>query len=320
MVRKSNAPRGPTKRQKERRTVKEQKARQKNEARFASAVRGSQASLLEQDFQFVTDTLQDNPRWIQPLAGLIRSGALNGILKDNFDEENASSVGPKWKGRAKTWLQLPLEMKVAMIEATGLSLQPDLRTDDFVKRAFQLQFWVGAGPKIPLKRTDIRQVSTLERFAKLRVESLGVNYLNLLNSKEPLKANMDLHIWSVTGNTLCCCALAKTEEDGLEYELLPLAKGDRWILSDRASPSCRVRSELKPNLYDFLCWDFFSDESSRELPDYESTWDEPDNEAAEDILSTSALTETGGAPTVVQTPVKPAGALKGSPSTASPQS
>ena len=80
MVRKSNAPRGPTKRQKERRTVKEQKARQKNEARFASAVRGSQASLLEQDFQFVTDTLQDNPRWIQPLAGLIRSGALNGIL------------------------------------------------------------------------------------------------------------------------------------------------------------------------------------------------------------------------------------------------
>ena len=80
MVRKSHAPRGPTKRQKERRALKELKLKQKNEARFASAVRGSQASLLDQDFQFVTDTLQENPRWIQPLAGLIRSGALNGIL------------------------------------------------------------------------------------------------------------------------------------------------------------------------------------------------------------------------------------------------
>ena len=51
------------------------------------------------DFSFSQETQQNTLAWVSPLAGLIRSGSVNGLLKDlaSHGDEASAPSGARWK-------------------------------------------------------------------------------------------------------------------------------------------------------------------------------------------------------------------------------
>ena len=260
--RKTLGPKKHTAKQIAREKAKELKRQEKNEQTFAKAVHSSKLGLLEADNKFIMDTLSENPKWIQPLAGLIRAGSLNGLLKDITLDMEVGPVGARWKGRCRKWSELPVDQMINMINATGVSMSEKARVDeDFVKKCFTTQFWVGEKTPLP-QRSDIRLVATLEKIAKTRVTLLKVNFLSSLNASDaldPLNPEQ-IALWDITANTLICRAFATKQEDYLEQELLKLPAGRTWKLSDAHSPECEVY-DSDDGPFRFSCLEFFKSET-----------------------------------------------------------
>ena len=263
--RKTLGPKKHTAKQIAREKAKELKRQEKNEQTFAKAVHSSKLGLLEADNKFIMDTLSENPKWIQPLAGLIRAGSLNGLLKDITLDMEVGPVGARWKGRCRKWSELPVDQMINMINATGVSMSEKARVDeDFVKKCFTTQFWVGEKTPLP-QRSDIRLVATLEKIAKTRVTLLKVNFLSSLNASDALDPlNPDqIALWDINANTLICRAFATKQDDYLEQELLKLPAGRTWKLSDAHSPECEVY-DSDDGPFRFSCLEFFKLETKLE--------------------------------------------------------
>ena len=309
MPRKSGGIRTPCRKALERRAKKAEKRSIKNEQKFASAIQSSKASLVESDHQFVLSTLEDNPKWIQPLAGLIRSGCLNGILKEHTFE-GPELVGPRWKGRARKWLDIPVDMQLTMIEATGVK-KPDKSSDqpEFVPRCFMSQFWVGQKAPIP-QRSDIRLVSTLEKLARARVKELNLNYLDKFKDgmDNLLKDPNEMAVWELEGNKLVLRGLAQNPEDYKEHELAAAPKGQSWHLSDPFSPDCHLTTDKKSSMWDFLALDLLNEDQDQDeyILDPNRKWAEDGLEAEhfDETRSEYSLLTATGAPSEMETPAK----------------
>ena len=297
MARKSGGLRTPSKKALERRAIKAEKRSVKNEQRFASAVQSSKASLVESDHQFVLSTLEDNPKWIQPLAGLIRSGCLNGILKEHTFE-GPELVGPRWKGRARKWLDIPVDMQLTMIEATGVKM-PDKSSDqpEFVTRCFMSQFWVGQKAPIP-QRSDIRFISTLEKLAKARVKELNLSYLDKFKGAmdNMLKDPSEMAVWELEDNRLILRGLSQKQEDYKEHELAAAPKGQSWQLSDPFSPDCHLTTDKKSSMWDFLALDLLNEDQDQDeyIVDPNGKWSE-DGQDIDDTRSEFTILTSAGA-------------------------
>ncbi|CAK9067510.1 unnamed protein product, partial [Durusdinium trenchii] len=123
--------------------------------------------------------------------------------------------------RARKWLDIPVDMQLTMIQATGIRL-PDKSSDhpEFVTQRFVSQFWVGQKAPIP-QRSDIRLVSTLEKLARARVKELNLNYLDKFKDgmDNLLKDPNEMAVWELEGNKLVLRGLAQNPEDYKEHEL-----------------------------------------------------------------------------------------------------
>ena len=265
----SAGPRKPTAKQVQKQAAKDKKQRERNEATFNVAVQNSKSTILDVDMRFIQDTLNQNPLWISPLAGLIRSGSLNGLLKEVATKDTLA--GLRWKGRCTKLAQLPLDMCLLMLQATGVELSEDIAQDEsFVRALFAGQFWVSAQTPLP-NRPDIRSQTTLEKLARTRIkETLKRNWAAALNSQESLGNSREtLQLWSLEGNSLKnhCFALGDRNELSqdfkaggecdLEHVLPHLPDGQEWRLSDPFAPDCIVSDGQTSSVFRFECASFF---------------------------------------------------------------
>ncbi|CAE7701669.1 unnamed protein product [Symbiodinium sp. CCMP2592] len=225
-------PRKPTLKQLAKQKAKDIKTRERNEATFASAVQHSKSTILDVDMRFIQDTLTQNPTWISPLAGLIRSGSLNGLLKDVAKKEETG--GLRWKGKCTKWGSLPLEMASLMLKHCGVELAEDVQKDEPVVRTlFEIQFWAAKSASLP-SRADIRYQSTLVKLARARMEDVGRNYIAAVNSAEAISVDRDRYnIWSL--RTTRCTATSlphkmDTLASYLSHELPTLPDNKTWQL------------------------------------------------------------------------------------------
>ncbi|CAE7249731.1 unnamed protein product [Symbiodinium sp. CCMP2592] len=272
-------PRKPTLKQLAKQKAKDIKTRERNEATFASAVQHSKSTILDVDMRFIQDTLTQNPTWISPLAGLIRSGSLNGLLKDVAKKEETG--GLRWKGKCTKWGSLPLEMASLMLKHCGVELAEDVQKDEPVVRTlFEIQFWAAKSASLP-SRADIRYQSTLVKLARARMEDVGRNYIAAVNSAEAISVDRDRYnIWSLENNTLYCHVFATQDghprrsrsefvpnESYLSHELPTLPDNKTWQLDDPFAVDCVISDGQHNSLFSFECASFFPT-----LPDMKAKW------------------------------------------------
>ncbi|CAE7462588.1 unnamed protein product [Symbiodinium sp. CCMP2592] len=272
-------PRKPTLKQLAKQKAKDIKTRERNEATFASAVQHSKSTILDVDMRFIQDTLTQNPTWISPLAGLIRSGSLNGLLKDVAKKEETG--GLRWKGKCTKWGSLPLEMASLMLKHCGVELAEDVQKDEPVLRTlFEIQFWAAKSASLP-SRADIRYQSTLVKLARARMEDVGRNYIAAVNSAEAISVDRDRYnIWSLENNTLYCHVFATQDghprlsrsefvpnESYLSHELPTLPDNKTWQLDDPFAVDCVISDGQHNSLFSFECASFFPT-----LPDMKAKW------------------------------------------------
>ena len=114
--------------------------------------------------------MRDNPSWISPLASLMRA-SLNGLLKEVATKDEVG--GRRWKADQVLQVgQLPLDMCLLMLKASGLELSDATAKDeDIVRTSFDGHFWVTRGTPLPT-RSDLRYQSTMVKLAKVRIEHL----------------------------------------------------------------------------------------------------------------------------------------------------
>ncbi|CAE7531550.1 unnamed protein product [Symbiodinium sp. CCMP2592] len=262
-------PRKPTLKQLAKQKAKDIKTRERNEATFASAVQHSKSTILDVDMRFIQDTLTQNPTWISPLAGLIRSGSLNGLLKDVAKKEETG--GLRWKGKCTKWGSLPLEMASLMLKHCGVELAEDVQKDEPVVRTlFEIQFWAAKSASLP-SRADIRYQSTLVKLARARMEDVGRNYIAAVNSAEAISVDRDRYnIWSL--RTTRCTATSlphkmDTLASYLSHELPTLPDNKTWQLDDPFAVDCVISDGQNNSLFSFECASFFPT-----LPDMKAKW------------------------------------------------
>ncbi|CAE7240011.1 unnamed protein product [Symbiodinium sp. CCMP2592] len=272
-------PRKPTAKQLLKQKQKDEKTRKKNEQTFANAVQNSKSTILDVDMRYVMDTLRDNPSWISPLAGLIRSGSLNGLLKEVAAKDEVGGLKWKAQGKCSKWGQLPLEMCLLMLRTSGVELSERAsKEQDVVRTLFAGHFWVAESAPLPT-RSDLRYQSTLVKLAKARLEhAVHRNWAGALNAEAPLDHTTNrLKMWSLNGNTLVCHVFSVDEDENLskdwkpgqelEHELPKLPDGQDWKLSDAHSPDCTVCDGQVHSMFDFDCASFFP-----MLPDFKEKW------------------------------------------------
>lgn len=113
--------------------LKAEKQIKKNEKCLEKALSAYQKQGHQTDFDFIIAQLEQTPKWVAPLAQLIRHGAMGVLLKTGSMEAEKTEVrhlGEKWQGKAKRILQLPLEVLVSMLEKAKLKLSEDDATDE----------------------------------------------------------------------------------------------------------------------------------------------------------------------------------------------
>ena len=273
MPRRAAGPRKTTVKQAQRAAVRQQKQQERNEKTFANAVHASRASILDDDYRYIEETLGSNPAWISPLAGLIRSGSLNGLLKEHVDlGAGRGGPGERWKGRVSKIVGLPVEMLVRMLTQSGVELSDTVvQKEEVVRHLFRAHFWVSDGVGLPKTTPDIRYVTSLTQIAKLRIEHIGRNWLAAHNTLAPISLDAysagHYDIWRVEDDELLCRAFTpdndghiskKHAPDGALKVTLPSLVEDNWVLTDPRLPDCRVHpSKSKGGNFDFLASSFF---------------------------------------------------------------
>ena len=269
MPRKAAGPRKLTTKQAARAVQKDERARLKNERIFANAVQQSRSSILDDDYRYIESTLSQNPSWISPLAGLIRSGSLNGLLRESFDDPRAAA-GERWKGKCTKFSQLPFDMVVHMLRQTGVQLSDDVvRSEDVVRQLFMAQFWLADTVCLPKTSPDIRFVSSLGKIAKMRLDHLGRNWLAAHARAGPITEGKKetFRLWEIKNDELVCRAFT-LDNDGRVASAptqssctsvpLPVLQSDEWRLSDPYAPNCRVyAAQGKGKQFDFSAFSFF---------------------------------------------------------------
>eukprot|EP00435_Cladocopium_sp_Y103_P060774 s63_g22.t1 len=159
---------------------KQQKQQKKNEDLFAKALNKFGSSALEADKLYIDQSLEQTPGWIQPLAAMIRAGALNALLKSHTDQD-AGCPGRRWKGKASKLVHIPSEVKIAMLQACLSEKQtipdPLLVRPEWVDFAFEVQFWCTGDTPLPSHPT-LRTFETMVQLGVDRVAELKFNFLS----------------------------------------------------------------------------------------------------------------------------------------------
>ena len=228
--------------------LKEQKLQARNEKLLEGALAKFERSSVEGDLNYIHKALQETPGFIPPLARLLRQGALNTLLRSHDSSEQPVTDGEKWQGKARKLLDLPESAQARMLLATGLKLSTEQQNDaELVKSAFALQFWLVKETALPVHER-IRHVSTLEMYAKKRVEEIGFAPLEKV-APESIQGGMEL--WVLDGTTLSC-AFFEDEEKTLPS----LPDGAQWTLSDATCPNCVATAPL--DVFNVLCRSLFA--------------------------------------------------------------
>ena len=283
MARKAAGPRIPTQKQQAKAKQRADRLAAKNEKSFATAVLNSKESILETDFVFIKDTLAAHPQWISPLAGLIRSGSLNGLLREVGRADRDLNPGQKWKGRATKWGQLPLDMVVLMLRESGVELSPAVsENEEFVRMLFYVQFWTTRSVPLPTG-SQIRYVRTLTSIARQRLQQLGRNWLAKKNAVQAISVEhkSEHELWTIDGDELVFYGFAVdgngqiTSDVGADHNLrkkLPvLPEGHSWNLTDEYGPDCIIHDGSTGSIFSFRCYDLFM-AAYPQLPDPEKKW------------------------------------------------
>ena len=249
MARKA-APKKTANKQQQKLAAKQQKNREKNEQIFQKALTKYTTSALEADKLFISQSLEETPGWVQPLAALIRAGALNAMGKAHDTPEESDSA-TQWKGKAKKWVHVPTEVKVAMLQASAPSvelLKEIVENVDCLEHVFRVQFWlVDATPLA--QHPDIRHFETVKQLAKERVADLGRNFLE---HQSNLK-NIPSEIWTL--------------EDGVLSSIIPgcasvhlptLPDEGTWELTEDGSANAYLQPEgVEDSPFRFACRSMF---------------------------------------------------------------
>ena len=244
--------------------IKKDKAMQKSEKIFSKALSAYSNTALDVDRQFILSQLEENTMYIAPLAQLMRHGALKTLLKWHEGEttDNAEpEKGPKWRGKARTLMQLPLDAKLSMMQKVITNF-PQAKVSEshddaeWLDCIFQAELWIADDTLIP-KHPDIKLLKTLESLAQDRVEKLGFSF----SAGRPLKVGdkSAFVIWDLEGQSLSF---------NLDYKqpsrktLPTLPEEAVWVLSDPFSPSCVVHPADEPNSsFAILCHTLFQEVS-----------------------------------------------------------
>jgi hypothetical protein len=262
------AVRKTTEKQAARRKAKEERLQRASEKLFKKSLQKYEKTSFESERQYLDGQLTDNPKWVRPLAELIRHGALNVLLKlgeeDEDDVEAAAGVQRRWKGKAKTFGELPLEVKMHMLDRAGMTI--DIGTsEDIVTAAFVAQFFVE--PEAPLPAAQVvRLYATIDKMVADRLTTLGVT--KPLVEKITADTDVsDLELWTLSedGSTLDCALCP-----GQSCSLPSLGK-ESWDLADSGLPGSVVRCSGKATLA-FSCRSLF--DALRDI-DPEKKWDVP---------------------------------------------
>ena len=232
--------------------LKAEKQIKKNEKCLEKALSAYQKQGHQTDFDFIIAQLEQTPKWVAPLAQLIRHGAMGVLLKTGSMEAEKTEVrhlGEKWQGKAKRILQLPLEVLVSMLEKAKLKLSEDDATDEAtVLKCCRAQFWITDQTPLP-QHQNIKFVSTLLQFAEERHKELGFSHFSE-------KSDLTQPMWTIDDehNLVWNCA------EGAEVTsiTLPQLPEGEWSLSDENSPDCMVLSESHKK-FTFDCRGFFPD-------------------------------------------------------------
>ena len=170
----------------------EQKKKKKTEEKQAERLRKVMVTYEENNHKnerdYVVQMIDSNPAWVPKLAKVIRQGGMRILLELEEKEASAEAVdyGEKWKGKAKTLLELPTSVLQEMIMATVDPQHPvpelTSKSDEWWKACFKYQFHVDEKTPLP-QHPLIRHMLVLKEMGRARVEHLGSNRLKISDKK-----------------------------------------------------------------------------------------------------------------------------------------
>ena len=165
----------------------EQKKKKKTEEKQAERLRKVMVTYKENNHKnerdYVVQMIDSNPAWVPKLAKVIRQGGMRILLELEEKEASAEAVdyGEKWKGKAKTLLELPTSVLQEMIMATVDPQHPvpelTSKSDEWWKACFKYQFHVDEKTPLP-QHPLIRHMLVLKEMKtfplKARTTAAGV--------------------------------------------------------------------------------------------------------------------------------------------------
>ena len=236
----------------EKQRQKVEKQMQRNEKCLQKALSAYQKHGHQTDLDYIVAQLEQTPKWVAPLAQLIRHGAMGVLLKTgslDAEKKETCHLGEKWQGKARRILELPLEVLVSMLEKAKLKLSAEEAADEeTVFRCCRGQFWITNWTPLP-QHKNIKFVSILLQFAEERQKELGFTHFHE-------KSDLTQPLWTIDeeNNLIWNCA----EGASVTSVTLPQLPEGEWSLSDANSPDCMVLSESHKK-FTFECRGFFPD-------------------------------------------------------------
>lgn len=248
----------------------EQKKKKKTEEKQAERLRKVMVTYEENNHKnerdYVVQMIDSNPAWVPKLAKVIRQGGMRILLELEEKEASAEAVdyGEKWKGKAKTLLELPTSVLQEMIMATVDPQHPvpelTSKSDEWWKACFKYQFHVDEKTPLP-QHPVIRHMLVLKEMGRARVEHLGSNRLKISDKKLESMDVQDFLFYKMTvrnfqqkageviddsdGAAPSCILRSLIENEEVELPTLKAGKGP-WRLSSAGDPGCMVTAQGCP--------------------------------------------------------------------------
>ncbi|OLP96415.1 hypothetical protein AK812_SmicGene21370 [Symbiodinium microadriaticum] len=151
------------------RRAKEEKLAKKCEKVFAKSLASFEKSSAERARAYVDQQLDDNPRWVRPLADLMRDGAFQALIRSGVAEAEGL-WGGWWSSKAQSFGCLPDESKVHRLQTIGVKIQDGGVSEDTLTAVFCVQFFVDPDSPLP---PNCRSFDALTEMAEERFETLG---------------------------------------------------------------------------------------------------------------------------------------------------